>query len=311
MMHRCLADVADKLEKKVSKHGYEMVFAGDPKFPPRLTGLADAPPVLFTLGPGADVTPRRRVGMVGTRNPDTGFLEKARLFVERTAAVGLGVISGGAVGVDQACHGAAMRVGAETWAFVGCAIDQLDEAQRVLVRPFRDYGGTLFSEFPPGTRSSRATFPRRNRLIAGASDALLVLRAPLGSGALHTVKYALANDRPVLAMPGDFFNSASSACNTLIREGYARICLEPEHVHEALGVSSKPVEVTLNTTARAEPISELCAQVLAHVIRGAEIDFDVLVGLTRFDSGAVASALLELELANRVVQRPGRRYEMV
>lgn len=306
---RTLADVADRLERTAKRLGHELAFAGDAKYPERLTELADAPPVLFVVGPGASATPRRRLAMVGTRRPDHGFLERARAFAEATAAAGVGIVSGGAEGVDQACHGAALRARGETWAFLGCAIEQIDPAQQVLVTPFRDFGGTLFSEFPPGARPARSTFPRRNRLISGSADAVLVLRAPVGSGALHTARYAALQGRPVLALPGDSFNEAAAGCNRLIRDKLASICLDVGDVLRVVGGSSVPSGVH-QVNFEAGELSDLAARVLTQVSR-TPVDFDVLLGKTQCGSGELSGALLELELANRVVKRAGQRYEKV
>ncbi len=307
---RSLGHVAERLEQRLVKLGYEVAFNGDPKYPPRVSELAQAPPMLFVMGPGAAVAPRRRVAMVGTRHPDQGFLERARFFAEVTSAACVGIISGGADGVDQACHGAALRAGAETWAFLGCAIDQIDAAQRRLVKPFREHGGTLFSEFPPGARSARDTFPRRNRLISGAADAVLVLRAPRGSGALHTVSYAIEQGRPVLAMPGDFFNEAAAGCNELIRSGRASICLEPNDLLRAAGLTPAEAVTPVEAKLHVGELTPLAQQVLANVQR-TPVDFEWLLTETKCGSGDLASALLELELANRVVKHPGRRYELL
>ena len=305
-----LEQVADRLEQRLENLGHEVAFNGDPKYPPRLSELRDAPPMLFVVGPGAAVAPRRRVAMVGTRRPDQGFVDRARFFVEVTAAASVGIISGGAEGVDQCCHGAALRAGAETWAFLGCAIEQIDPPQRRLVRPFRDHGGTLFSEYPPGARPSRATFPRRNRLISGAADAVLVLRAPKGSGALHTVSYAIKQRRPVLAIPGDFFNLAAQGCNELIRDGLARICIEPNDLLRAAGLTPAEAATPLGAKLQKGDLTELAERVLVHVER-TPVDFEWLLNETKCGSGDLASALLELELANRVVKHPGRRYELL
>ncbi len=307
---RCLADAADSLEAALAEHGYDAIFSGDPRYPARLEGLGDdAPPMLFVVGPGAAVSPRRRVAMVGSRRVDPGFLERAKVFVDYVSRSGVGAISGGAEGVDQACHGAALRAGGETWAFLGCALDQIDAGQRVLVTPFRDHGGTLFSEYPPGTRSSKATFPRRNRLIAAAADAVLVLRATLKSGALHTAEAGQKVGRPVLAMPGDFFNPAAEGCNALIAAG-AHICLEPKQLLDAINVTAGDglLEREAPSSRAVVAVSPLAERVLEHLHLG-PVDFDVLLGMTQVGSGALASVLLELELANRVVKRPGKRYE--
>ena len=306
----CLAQVADRLEQQLARLGYEVAFEGDPAWPPRLLKVDTVTPVLFVLGPGARAAPRRRAAMVGTRHPDTGFQAEARKFARGLAAHGVGIVSGAAVGIDQACHLGALDLGAETWAFLGCAIDQMDDAQRRLYRPFRDLGGTFFSQYPPGTRSERSTFPRRNRLIAGAADAVVVLRAGGRSGALHTVKYAREQGRPVLAMPGDFFNPAAEGCNELLRKGAARVCVSPADVLDAVGLADRLSSPDWKA-APTGALSQNASAVLA-VLSRTPSDFDeVLSRCQRLGSGAVGAALLELELGGFVVQKPGRRYEKV
>lgn len=306
----CLAQVADRLERQLKRLGYEVAFEGDPAFPPRLAEAQTATPLLFVLGPGARAPPRRRAAMVGTRHPDTGFEAEARKFARSLAAHGLGIVSGGAVGIDQACHLGALDLGGETWAFLGCAIDQMDPPQRQLYRPFRDLGGTFFSAYPPGTRAEPGTFPRRNRLISGAADAVVILRGGLRSGALYTARYALRQQRPVLAMPGDFFNPVAEGCNELLRKGAARVCVSPADVLDAVGLAER-LSAPGAKAAPGGPLSQNASTVLGALSR-TPADFDqVLARCQSLGSGAVGAALLELELSGFVVQKPGRRYEKV
>ncbi|MBL9038669.1 MAG: DNA-protecting protein DprA [Archangium sp.] len=301
-----LGAAADTLERRLAQLGHRVVFSGDAGYPARLTEVGDAPPLLFVLGPAASA-PRRRAAMVGTRHPDAGFSHQVRPFIEAVARAGIGVVSGGAEGVDQLCHAAALGVGGETWAFLGCAIEQVDPPQRRLMGPFREGGGTFFSEFPPGTRPDRSTFPRRNRLISGAADAVLVLRAPQGSGALHTARYALEHGRPLLAMPGDPFNTAAAGCNALLHDGAARVCLAPADVLAALGEDAAALRPPPVGDA-AGPVSASAGRVLS-VLQRAPIDFDALQAKTELTAGALLAALLELELSGHVIQRAGRRFE--
>lgn len=300
-----LARVAEQLEQRLRRFAYDIVFPGTPAWPARLDDVAKAPAVLFKLGPGA-VTPRRRVAMVGTRHPEPGVLTRVRGYAQEIAQLGIGVISGGAVGVDQAAHGGALRGNGETWAFLGCAIDQIDDAQRVLVKPFRDKGGTLFTEYPPLTRPQPAHFQRRNRLISGSADAVVILRAGVKSGALHTARYARDQKRRLLAMPGDPWCEPAMGTNALIARG-AKPFLCAQDVVKAVGLKG-----TLAPSPKAQgqlTVSALAQRVLGVLAREAA-DFDVV--LTRcpdLDPGHLTAALLELELAGAAVQRPGRRYE--
>src|SRR5690242_17279507 len=170
-----LGPLAERVLERCAAVAMGVAFQGEPAYPARLAETGDAPPLLFYRGQVGP--PRRRVAMVGSRHPDQGFLPFARGFARQVAEGGVGVVSGAAAGVDRACHWGALDAGGETWAFLGSALDELDPAQAKLLPHFLARGGVFFSELPPGVRASTTTFPRRNRLISGASDAVLVLRA--------------------------------------------------------------------------------------------------------------------------------------
>ncbi|MDY7224792.1 DNA-processing protein DprA [Hyalangium rubrum] len=299
--------VADRVLERCEASGMELAFAGGQAFPERLAGVPDAPPLLFYKGHVGP--PRRRVAMVGSRHPDQGFLPFARTFARQVAEGGVGVVSGAAMGVDRACHWGAMDAGGETWAFLGSALDELDEPQARMLPSFLERGGVYFSELPPGVRASRSTFPRRNRLIAGASDAVLVLRAGVKSGALYTAEAGQAMGRPVLALPGDVRNEAAAGCNAWIRSGLARACLSVDEVWENVG--ARPVLAV--PPGAGEPWRALSTEargtyrVLDRVPRTFE---EVLAG-SQLSPATLTGALVELELSGLVIQHPGKLYERI
>jgi len=129
-----LPPLAERVLAACRRAGMGVAFAGQHTYPDRLREVEDAPPLLFHRGPPG--LPRRRVAMVGSRHPDQGFLPFARDFARKVAGAGVGVVSGAAVGVDQACHWGALDVGGETWAFLGSALDALDPAQARLLPHF-------------------------------------------------------------------------------------------------------------------------------------------------------------------------------
>ncbi|MCP3142503.1 DNA-processing protein DprA [Pyxidicoccus xibeiensis] len=302
-----LPALAERLLEACRRGGMRVAFAGARAYPDRLREVEDAPPLLFYRGqPGL---PRRRVAMVGSRHPDQGFLPFARRFARQVAEGGVGVVSGAAAGVDQACHWGALDAGGETWAFLGSALDALDSAQARLLPHLLDGGGVFFSELPPGVRASTTTFPRRNRLISGASDVVLVLRAGSGSGSLYTAEAGRAQGRPVFALPGDVTQQAAVGCNALLRDGHARACTGPADVLKALGITPG---VTVSP-GKGDSWDALSAEAKGayEVLDRVPRTFDeVLVGST-LSPAALASALVELELTGLVIQHPGRLYEKV
>jgi len=304
---RTLERVAARVLERCEETGIRLAFKGQPAYPELLGGVADAPPLLFYRG--TPLAPRRRIAMVGSRHPEQGFLPFARAFARQVAEEGVGIVSGAAVGVDRACHLGALDAHAETWAFVGSALDQLDPAQSQLAPALLEGGGMLFSELPPGVRASKSSFPRRNRLISGASDAVLVLRAGKKSGSLHTAEAALKQGRSVLALPGDVRNATAEGCNELIFQGRARLCRGKEDVWTAIG-AKVGIAVPPGDGAVLEGVSaeaKAAYQMLERVPRG----YDEVLVRSRLSPAALSSALSELELNGLAVQLPGRLYERV
>lgn len=299
-----LAEVADALEARLAALGQRALFPGDHDWPERL--VADEAPVLFAVGPGAAL-PRRRVAVVGTRHPEPGASERVRRLARELVGAGLVIVSGGAEGIDQAAHFGALDGGGETWAFLGCAIEQMDEAQLVLCEPFQAHGGTFFSQFPPGVRSDRSSFRRRNPLISGSSDAVLIARAPLRSGALITAEAAERQGRPLLAIPADPWNLAAQGSNELLRCQRARACLTAADLIAAVGLQgvTAPLEPP---PATREAISDDAALVL-DALGPHAADVDELAARCPLASGQLSACLVELQLAGYVVPKAGGRFE--
>jgi predicted Rossmann fold nucleotide-binding protein DprA/Smf involved in DNA uptake len=226
------------------------------------------------------------------------------------AAAGAGVVSGAAAGVDRSCHLGALDAGGETWAFLGSALDEVDPAQARLVPLILDGGGAVYSELPPGIRASTQTFPRRNRLISGASDAVLVLRMPRRSGAIHTVAAARAQGRPILACPGEAWAAAALGCNLLVARGLARLCIEPLDALRALGLDGTPPPPGTMEPGSMPALSGAAAE-LYELIDREPRDLEELEDRAGMEPGGVVSALCELELLGLVIQGPERRYQRV
>jgi len=204
-----------------------LITLADPRYPPRLTEIADPPPVLYARG-DADLLSEPQIAIVGTRNPTPGGGEITASFARWLAGQGLIVTSGLAVGIDGAAHAAALETG-HSIAVLGTGPDRVypavhrDLARRLVER------GVMVSELPPGQGPLASSFPRRNRLISGLSLGVLVTEAALKSGSLITARMALEQGREVFAIPGSIRNPLSRGCHALIREG-AKLVEEPEEI---------------------------------------------------------------------------------
>ncbi|MFI4853452.1 MAG: DNA-processing protein DprA [Phycisphaerales bacterium JB065] len=234
-----LRDSGPEAEKQVAaaeRLGLTIIGLGEPGYPALLGTLPDAPLVLFCAGQLERAEPTWRVAMVGSRKCTPYGIEQTERFSAALTSSGLSVVSGGARGIDTAAHRAAVRVGGRTVVVMGCGHEHTYPPENAeLFRSVVEHGGALISEFTPGTPPSQENFPARNRIISGLSLGVLVVEAPLRSGALITARIAVEEHaREVMALPGRVDSPASAGSLDLIRNGSAAMITEPAHVLEAL-----------------------------------------------------------------------------
>ena len=304
-------EVAVLVKEAAARAGMAITWRGDEDFPERLLTIDDPPPLLFRIGKVG--VHRRRVAMVGSRTPEGGFLTWGGKLAHDVAAAGVGVVSGGAIGVDRACHYGALNAGGETWAFLGSGLDEVDPAQYKLSNDILRGNGVIFSELPPGTRANKTTFPRRNRLISAASDAVVILRGTKDSGTRHTAKEAGKQGRPLFAVPGDPWNPTAELPIALLAEGKARVCVRASDLFGAVGwnpdlLSSAP---PLGKSLDELGLTEEAVRALGALSPGRPRVLEAVSGDCGMEVVPLLTALGELESVGLCVQHPGRMYERV
>ncbi len=293
----------------------------DPDYPAALRELQQPPPVLFLLG-RAELVHRPGIAVVGTRGHSTYARDATVSLVVGLVRAGYVIISGLARGIDSIAHGTALDLGGDTVAVLGNGLDVAYPPEHTELAGRLAERGCLVSEFPPGTPPRKFHFPRRNRIIAGLARAVLVVEAPEKSGALITAQYALEDGKEVFAVPGPIHNPTSLGTNRLIQDGAGLVvsaadvlrALElrsAEPLPEALARGVDVEELAGRLGAEPEPSgSELARRVWDALGRGAA-DVDGLASSLGAGPGALASALLELELACLVRRLPGPRFARV
>ena len=216
--------------ERLRRNGIGFVSIEDDYFPERLRGIPDCPYGIYFIRdlPPDDVP---SVAIVGARNCSSYGREQARIFAEKLALNGISVVSGMARGVDGIAGRAAANAGGRSYAVLGCGVDVVyPEENGELYDILKEKGG-LISENPPGTKPQTKLFPRRNRLISGLADLVLVIEARRRSGTVITVDSALEQGRDIFALPGRVSDALSDGCNFLISQG-AGIACTPETVIE-------------------------------------------------------------------------------
>lgn len=312
----------DDILRGIERLGLRVVAIADPEYPARLRSIEIPPPVLFVRGEPRAFAADHSVAIVGTRRPTEAGRRVASRIAGAVARAGGLVVSGLAVGIDGAAHAAAVTEGLPTVAFIGSGHARLfPPVHDRLADAIVDAGGAIVSEHSPETEPTKGTFPRRNRLISGAADAVVVVEAGARSGALLTANWALEQGRECFVVPGSIDAPMSAGCLGFLREwsGLARVVAGVPQLLEDMGLAaSAAFEAAPSPPGRPRStIRPIGAQAVLASIRpsdrpiaqailsGAEI-VDEVVAVTRLSVGAVLVGLTRLETAGIVVARHGR-----
>ena len=201
------------------REGIHLLTFQDAAYPSKLKNIADPPVLLYYKGnlPNFDALPL--IGVVGTRKASAYGMQTAKRMGYQIAKCGGIVVSGMAYGIDGMAMSGALTAGQMTVGVLGCGVDVVYPlSNRGLFQDVASYG-CILSEFAPGTQPAKWTFPKRNRIISGLSNGVLVVEAPEGSGALITANYALEQGRDVFVVPGNIDQPGFVGSHRLLRDG--------------------------------------------------------------------------------------------
>ena len=308
------ADVA-RIEAEIAtvrRAGARYLFHDSADYPTLLTALESPPPILTVRGDAA-LLARPSVAVVGARNASAAAVKLSRDFATALAGMGYAVISGLARGIDSAAHRGAlagMAAGGGTVGVIASGIDITYPPENAELQEQVAVHGLLIAEMPPGTEPLARHFPHRNRIIAGLATGTLVVEAAPKSGSLITARLAAEAGREVMAIPGSPLDSRSHGCNQLIRDG-AILVQTPDDVAELLAGFCGDPRSTFRETAEAfaPDVADEPADV-ARLLALAPVGVDELIRQSGASAGAVQMALLELELAGRLVRHAGGRVSL-
>lgn len=272
-----------------------------PGYPQRLVHLGDAPMLLWMRGAMPDPV-RATTAMVGARNASALGLRMARTLAEDLGALNHVVVSGLARGIDTAAHEASLETG--TIAVMAGGIDTIYPAQNADLAQRIAANGALLTEAPPGLAPMAKHFPRRNRIIAGLSDTVVLIEAAERSGSLITARMALEQGREVMAVPGHPFDARAAGCNRLIREG-AGLVRSAADVVEALEMPTLMAFAEEQATWQVEPAAEGTADALIALLSPAPVAEDELIRQVDRPAGQVLAALIDMELSGAIARHPG------
>lgn len=302
----------ERIEREIAavrRAGARYVFHDAPEYPPVLAQVEASPPILTARGDAA-LAARPCVAIVGARNASAAAVKLARDFARGLADAGLVVVSGLARGIDGAAHRGSLDGG--TIGVIASGIDIAYPPEHAELQEDVASRGLLLAEQPPGTEPLARHFPSRNRIIAGIAAGTLVVEAAPKSGSLITARLAGEYGREVMAIPGSPLDARSHGCNQLIRDG-AVLVQSPEDVIELLSGFDGTPRSTFREAAVAfaadEPFDEEPADI-AGLLTSAPVAVDELIRQSGEAPAAVQLALLELEIAGRLVRHAAGRVSL-
>lgn len=337
-----LSDVQEKKRQDslawLEQQNHHLILPTHPAYPESLKQISVAPVLLYAKG-SLTALSVPKFGIVGARRCSSYGRDMAFHLAYELSALGIAIVSGGAMGIDTAAHqGALASNQTPSVAVMGTGLKHLyPQKNALLFQQLLDQGGLLISEYPLTTTPKPSLFPPRNRIISGLSMGVLVAEASLKSGSLISASYALQQNREVFALPGRINDMNSAGCHQLIRQGATLVrnvqdildecpndCLPmnrtTEHdaptAEERLTQASsseacagqavlfkqdnKPKQIPKSLSSNAKQIIN-CIEDQARAM-----DFDELARATKLNASGLMQALMELELNACLENKDGR-----
>jgi DNA processing protein len=278
-----------------------VVTLADPDYPRLLLEIIDPPLALHVRGNRAALA-GPSVAVVGSRRASPYGVNAAQHLSRDLAKAGLVIVSGLARGIDAAAHQAALEIGGTTVAVLGTGIDRVYPRSNATLARAIAASGCIISEFPPGTPPMPENFPIRNRVISGLSLGTLIVEATTRSGSLITARMAAEQGREVMAVPGSIFSANSEGTHRLIQYG-AKLVHDCDDILDELPAQFRRRKETPPPQPDNDVFRALRLDEARHV--------DAIAAAVSRPPGAVAEALLQLELEGWARALPGARYVRV
>lgn len=295
----------------VAQPGNHLMTLADEDYPHTLLNIPD-PPIMLYLKGRRELLHHRAIAVVGSRNATAQGVANAERFSETLSRAGFTIISGMALGIDTAAHQGGLRGslhdGGSTIAVIGTGADTVYPARnRALAHQIAEVG-CIVSEYPLGTPPLPANFPRRNRIISGLAQGVLVVEAAAQSGSLITARMAAEQGREVFAIPGSIHSPLSKGCHQLIKQG-AKLVESAQDILEELG--QMPIASAAASSTTTSTVADPNSSVLLSAMGFDPVDANTLAARCDIDAADLSAQLLILEMDGLVEMLPGAIYRRV
>ena len=302
-------EILDDAEKEcafLETHHINPIFFTSPEYPRRLKHLPDAPILLYSKGT-AKLNAPRTVAVIGTRSPsDYGKMMTDQL-VEGLKTFDVHIISGLAYGIDIQAHRACLKVHVPTTGVLGSGFRHIYPASHSAVAQQMAEYGSLITEFHSQTKPVRENFPMRNRIIAGLSDAVVVVETAARGGSIITAELANGYHKDVFAVPGSANLIRSKGCNRLIKLHKAALVENADDIAYIMGWDQQNKNGPIQQVLRLD-LPEKEEHLLRILDEHPSSNLDFIAHQLNTTPGNLAEHLLQLEIKGLVKSLPGNRY---
>ena len=300
---------AEEELKFIEANHINVIFYSDMEYPKRLKNCNDGPIILYSKG-NMDLNRQRVVSIVGTRHATEYGRQLCRHLIEELREYNVLVVSGLAAGIDTAAHKESMKQGLQTVGVLGHGLERMYPVQnRGTAEKMMENGGIL-TEYPSGTIPDRENFPQRNRIVAGMSDATIVVEASIKGGALITAEIANSYNRDVFAFPGRIDDEYSEGCNLLIRNNKAALLTGAADLAYIMGwESSEDVKPSRSQLVLPMDLSD-DERVIFNIIHQHKLPLaiDDLTIRANMPMSKLTMSLLNMEMQGYIRSLPGKTY---
>jgi len=302
-------DVCEAEIQFIEKYKITPLFLTEKNYPQRLLNCYDCPPLLFYRGT-ADLNSSKIIAIVGTRNNTEYGKNITEKIIDDIAQQNILVVSGLAFGIDSIAHKAALKNNISTIGVLAHGLDRIYPPQnKTIAKQMTEQGG-LLTHFTSNTNPDKQNFPKRNRIVAGICDALIVIESGSKGGSLITAELANGYNKDVFAIPGRSNDIKSEGCNYLIKSNKAALINNAADLIDNMGWKeqiNKSTKKQRTLFIEFTPDEKIIVDLLQHK---ETIQIDELYLKSGLSSSSVAQALLMLELQNVVLNLPGKVYKL-
>lgn len=301
--------LAEEEIRFIEKNNIETRFYTDENFPFRLKFCSDAPILLFGKG-NIDWNPKRALSVVGTRRMTSYGKKQCNEIINDLSTSKVSIISGMAYGVDICAHKAALKNNLPTLAVVAHGLDRIyPSVHRNTLVKMLDRGG-MITEFISGTNPDRENFPKRNRIIAGLSDATLVIESGAKGGSMITADIAASYSRDVFAVPGNNGSIFSEGCNYLIHTQKASLLRNADDLKKIMNWQNKKSNKPIQTSLFVDLNEEEKKLITFLHLKGPVVIDDICINLS-LPIQKTSVLLLNLEFKGMIESLPGKVYQVL